>query len=87
MTGIPGLSHLAYHEAWVIVRAKLLAAAIKSVLPQDLMALRDPQHAFLLLTLPGLFAHIKHQEVTRNRDRSRPVSNESRIAGEVGLTS
>jgi hypothetical protein len=38
---------LAHHEAWVTVRAKLLAAVIKSVLlPQDLMALRDPQHAF-----------------------------------------
>ena len=57
---------LAHHEAWVTVRAKLLAAAIKSVLPQDLMALRDPQHAFLLLTLPVLLAHIKkvHGTVT-----------------------
>jgi hypothetical protein len=50
---------LAHHEAWVTVRAKLLAAVIKSVLPQDLMALRDPQHAFLILTLPALLAHIK----------------------------
>ena len=57
---------LAHHEAWVTVRAKLLAAAIKSVLPQDLMALRDPTHAFLLLTLPVLLAHIKkvHGTVT-----------------------
>ena len=57
---------LAHHEAWVTVRAKLLAAVIKSVLPQDLMALRDPQHAFLLLTLPNLLAHIKtvHGTVT-----------------------
>jgi hypothetical protein len=50
---------LVYNDAWVTVRAKLLAAAIKSVLPQDLMALRDPQHAFLLLTLPVLLDHIK----------------------------
>jgi hypothetical protein len=27
----------AHHEAWVTVRAKLLAAVIKSVLPHDLM--------------------------------------------------
>ncbi len=57
---------LAHHEAWVTVRTTLLVAVIKSVLPQDLMALRDLQHAFLLLTLPALLAHIKtvHGTVT-----------------------
>jgi hypothetical protein len=40
---------LAHYDALVTVGAKLSAAVIKSVLPQDLMALRDPQHAFLLL--------------------------------------
>jgi hypothetical protein len=32
---------LAHHEAWVTVRAKLLAAVMKSVLPQDLAIGRD----------------------------------------------
>jgi hypothetical protein len=77
---------LAHHEAWVTLRAKLLAAVIKSVLPQDLMALRDPQHAFLLLTLPNLLAHIKtvHGTVTAV---DLILSNEGRIVAEVGLTS
>ena len=49
---------LAHHEAWVTVRANLLAAVVKSVAPADLTALRDPVHGILLLTLPQILAHV-----------------------------
>ena len=54
-----GYTHaLAHHEAWVNVRANLLAAVVKSVAPADLTALRDPVHGILLLTLPQILAHV-----------------------------
>ena len=49
---------LAHHEAWVTVRANLLAAVVKSVAPADLTALRDPVHGILLLTLPQILEHV-----------------------------
>jgi hypothetical protein len=45
---------LAHHEAWVTVRANLLAAVVKSAGATDLTALRDPVHGILLLTLPQI---------------------------------
>jgi hypothetical protein len=49
---------LAHHDAWVNVRANLLAAVIKSVAPADLTALQDPLHGILLLALPQILAHV-----------------------------
>ncbi len=52
--------------AWVEVQAKLLTAIIASVLPADLLALRDPLYVDLLLDIPTVLAHVakEHERVT-----------------------
>ena len=53
--------------AWVEVQAKLLTAIIiASVLPADLLALRDPLYGDLLLDIPTVLAHVakEHGRVT-----------------------
>jgi hypothetical protein len=57
---------LVRYEGWVDVRAKLKNAILKSALPVDLVALRDPVHGDLLLQIPRILAHLLsfHGEVT-----------------------
>ena len=57
---------LAQYVAWVEVQAKLLTAIIASVLPADLLALRDPLYGDLLLDIPTVLAHVakEHGRVT-----------------------
>ncbi len=55
--------------AWVEVQAKLLTAIIASVMPADLLALRDPLFGDLLLDIPTVLAHVakEHGRVTAER--------------------
>ena len=57
---------LASYEALVLVRARLKTAIIASILPADLVALRDPVHGDLLLDIPTILAHVAsiHGNVT-----------------------
>ncbi len=57
---------LARYVAWVEVQAKLLTAIIASVLPADLLALREPLYGDLLLGIPIVLAHVaqEHGRVT-----------------------
>ncbi len=57
---------LASHEALVLVQARLKTAIIASILPADLVALRDPLHGDLLLDIPTILAHVAsiHGNVT-----------------------
>ena len=57
---------LASYEALVLVQARLKTAIISSILPADLVALRDPVHGDLLLDIPTILAHIAliHGNVT-----------------------
>ena len=49
---------LASYEALVLVQARLKTAIISSILPADLVALRDPVHGDLLLDIPTIMAHV-----------------------------
>ena len=49
---------LASYEALVLVQARLKTAIISSILPADLVALRDPVHRDLLLDIPTIMAHV-----------------------------
>ena len=49
---------LASYEALVLVQARLKTAIISSILPADLVALRDPVHGDLLLDIPMILAHV-----------------------------
>jgi hypothetical protein len=49
---------LASHEALMLVQARLKTAIIASILPADLVALRDPLHGDLLLDIPTILAHV-----------------------------
>ncbi len=65
---------LARCEGWVEVRAKLKDAIIlKSVLPADLVALRNPMHGDLLLQIRRIF-HIS----SRGSHCGRPQNLEGR---------
>jgi hypothetical protein len=57
---------LASYEALVLVQARLRTIIIASILPADLVALRDPVHADLLLDIPTIMAHVAliHGSVT-----------------------
>ena len=57
---------LASYEALVLVQARLKTAIIASILPADLVALRDPVHGDLLLDIPTILAHVAsiHGNVT-----------------------
>ncbi len=49
---------LVSYEALVLVKARLKTAIIASILPADLVALRDPVHGDLLLDIPTILAHV-----------------------------
>jgi len=51
---------LVSHEALVLVQARLKTAIIASILPADLVALRDPLHGDLLLDIPTILATCGH---------------------------
>jgi hypothetical protein len=57
---------VAKYESFLDINAKLLQANIVSVLPEDMMALRDPIFGDLLLTILVVLAHVKttHGNVT-----------------------
>ncbi len=57
---------LASNEALVLVKARLKTAIIASILPADLVTLRDPVHGDLLLDIPTILAHVAkiHGNVT-----------------------
>jgi hypothetical protein len=56
----------ASYEALVLVQARLKTAIIASIMPADLVALRDPVHGDLLLDIPTILAHVAsiHGNVT-----------------------
>jgi hypothetical protein len=56
----------ASYEALVLVQARLKTAIIASILPADLVVLRDPVHGDLLLDIPTILAHVAsiHGNVT-----------------------
>ncbi len=58
---------VAKYESYLDVNAKLLQAIIiiVSVLPEDMMALRDPVFGDLLLTIPVVLAHVKMSKYRR----------------------
>jgi hypothetical protein len=57
---------LASYESLVLVQARLKTAIIASILPADLVALRDPLHGDLLLDIPTILANVAdiHGDVT-----------------------
>jgi hypothetical protein len=90
VTSIPGLSHttrlgLQYElNCWprplnLVVRGHYICVSTR--------VNGFARSAAWLFTPHSSCPSCSHQEGTRNRDRSRPFSNEGRIAGEVGLTS